>query len=145
MSSETNTRERRQLSTAWERSVARTATACAILTAIVLVGFAFALARRGIPAWVSLPLSALLAFLVYAAMTRKIRRRREILAQPFPAEWEAILQRDVVFFRALDPKQQERFRREVQVFLLEKRITGIKLELDTTTRVLVAASAIIRS
>ncbi len=138
-----NPQKRRQLSTAWERSVFRAATAFAILTAIVLGGFALAVARRGIPAWVSLPLSALLAFLVYTAMTRKIRRRRRILAQPFPAEWEAILQRDVVFFRALDPEQQERFRRAVQVFLGEKRITGIKLELDDATRVLVAASAII--
>ena len=56
---------------------------------------------------------------------------------------EAILQREVVFFRALDPEDQKRFRRELQVFLGEKRITGIKLELDTTTRVLTAASAII--
>jgi len=143
VSSETNPIEGRQLSTTWERSVARTATAVAILTAVVLVAIAVALARRGIPAWVSLPLSAPLVYLVYTGMTRKIRRRRKILAQPFPAEWEVILQREVVFFRALDPEEQERFRRELQVFLGEKRITGIKLELDTTTRVLVAASAII--
>ena len=63
--------------------------------------------------------------------------------QPFPAEWEAILQRELVFFRVLDPEDQKRFRRELQVFLGEKHITGIKLELDTTTRVLTAASAII--
>ncbi len=143
MPNETYPQERRQLSTAWERSVVRTAIAFAIPTAIMLVGVTVALARRGVPAWVSLPLSALLVYLVYTGMTRKIRRRRKILAQPFPAEWEAILQREVVFFRALDPEEQKRFRRELQVFLGEKRITGIKLELNTTTRVLVAASAII--
>jgi len=143
VSSETCPLERRQLSTAWERSVVRTAIAFAIPTAIMLVGVTVALARRGVPAWVSLPLSALLVYLVYTGMTRKIRRRRKILAQPFPAEWEAILQREVVFFRALDPEEQGRFRREFQVFLGEKRITGIGLQLDTTTRVLVAASAII--
>ena len=87
--------------------------------------------------------SLLIAYLVYAGMTRKIRRRRRILAQPFPAEWEEILQREVVFFRALDPEDQARFRRELQVFLGEKLITGIRLELDTTTRVLAAASAVI--
>ena len=143
MPSETYPLKRRQSSTAWERSVVRTATAVTILTAIVLVGIAVGFARRGIPAWVSLPLSAPLVYLVYTGMTRRIRRRRKILAQPFPAEWEAILQRDVVFFRALDPEEQERFRRELQVFLGEKRITGIQLELDDATRVLVAASAII--
>jgi Mlc titration factor MtfA (ptsG expression regulator) len=143
VSSETYPPKRRQLSTAWERSVVRTATTVAILTAIVLAGIAFGLARRGIPLWVSLPPAALLVYLVHTGITRKVRRRRRILAQPFPAEWEAVLQREVVFFRALDPEGQERFRREIQVFLGEKRITGIKLELDDPTRVLVAASAII--
>jgi hypothetical protein len=82
---------------------------------IVSVGVAVGLTREGISAWVSLSLSALIAYLLYAAMTRKVRRRRRILAQPFPAEWEAILQREVVFFRALDPEDQKRFRRELQV------------------------------
>ena len=135
--------ERQGLSTAWEGRVVRTATVLAAGTLVVSVALAVALMRVGISAWVPLSLSALVPYLVYAGMTRKVRRRRGILAQPFPAEWEAILQREVVFFRALDPEQQKRFRRELQVFLGEKRITGIKLELDTTTRVLTAASAII--
>ena len=135
--------ERQGLSTAWERSAGRTATVVAVVVLITLVGSAVGLARGGIAAWVSLSFSGLIAYLVYAGMTRKVRRRRRILAQPFPAEWEAILQREVVFFRVLDPEDQKRFRRELQVFLGEKHITGIKLELDTTTRVLAAASAII--
>ena len=49
----------------------------------------------------------------------------------------------MVFFRALDPDEQSRFRRELQVFLDEKRITGIGTEVDTTTLVLAGASAII--
>ncbi len=135
--------ERQELSTTWERRITRTATALAVVTLLVFGGFAIVLARPGISPWVSLPLSALIACLVYSGMTGKVRRRRRILAQPFPAEWEAILQREVAFFRALDPEEQRRFRRELQVFLGEKRITGIKLELDATTRVLTAASAII--
>jgi Mlc titration factor MtfA (ptsG expression regulator) len=135
--------ERQGLSTVWERKVAKTAIVFAVATLIVSVGFAIGLTRVGISAWVSLPLAALIAYLVYAGMTRKVRRRRRILAQPFPTEWEAILQREVVFFRVLGPEEQKRFRRELQVFLGEKRITGIKVELDTTTRVLTAASAII--
>jgi len=131
------------LSTAWERSVTRDAIAMAALMSIGLAGLGFALARRGIPVWLSLPMAALFAGLVYRCMTRAVRRRRELLAAPFPAEWESILAREVVFFRALDADQKEKFRRELQVFLGEKRITGIGLELDTTTRVLVAASAVI--
>jgi Mlc titration factor MtfA (ptsG expression regulator) len=135
--------QRQGLSTAWERRVSRTATVFAVMTLVVSVGFSVGLTQVGIPAWASLPLSALVAYLVHGGMTRKLRLRRRILARPFPAEWEATLQREVVFFRALEPGEQRRFRRELQVFLGEKRITGIKLEMDTTTRVLVAASAII--
>jgi Mlc titration factor MtfA (ptsG expression regulator) len=112
-------------------------------TLILSAGLAVVLTQLGISVWVSLPLSALIPTLVYAGMTRRVRRRRGILARPFPAEWEAILEREVVFFRALDPEEQKRFRRELQVFLGEKQITGIKFKLDATTRVLTAASAII--
>jgi TPR repeat protein len=42
-----------------------------------------------------------------------------------------------------DPVSKQRFRRLLQVFLGEKRITGVKVKADTVTRVLVAASAII--
>jgi Mlc titration factor MtfA (ptsG expression regulator) len=76
-------------------------------------------------------------------MTRRVRHRRALLAQPFPVEWEAALQREVVFFRALEPADQQDFRRQVQVFLGEKRVTGIGTQIDATTRVLAAASAII--
>ena len=75
--------------------------------------------------------------------TRRRRRRARVLAQPFPAEWEAVLQRHVVFFRALSPDQQQRFRRDLQVFLDETRVTGVGTEVDVTTRVLAGASAII--
>jgi Mlc titration factor MtfA (ptsG expression regulator) len=134
---------RQGLSTAWERSTIRTARLLALVTLAVSVLVSAVLAPAGISVWVSLPLSALAAWLVHAGLTRKIRRRRRILAEPFPTEWEEVLQREVVFFRALDPEEQARFRREVQVFLGEKLITGIGFDLDTTTRVLAAASAVI--
>ena len=81
--------------------------------------------------------------LVRYFLLRKVRRRREILARSFPAEWEAVLQRDVAFFRALLPEEQVRFRRELLVFLSEKRVTGIRTNIDTKTLVLVGASAVI--
>lgn len=86
---------------------------------------------------------AVLATVVVLIATRRRRRRQRILAAPFPAEWETVLQRDVVFFRALAPEQKERFRRDLQIFLGETRITGVGTDVDTTTRVLAGASAII--
>ena len=94
-----------------------------------------------------LPGLLLLAAVIIATLwhfsTRRRRRRARVLAQPFPAEWEAVLQQHVVFFRALSPDQQQRFRRDLQVFLDETRITGVGAEVDVTTRVLAGARAII--
>jgi MtfA peptidase len=131
-----------RLSTAWERSAARSAS---LTTGVVLLVSAAlcALAIQRTGSWIPLLVAASVTGLTYALATQKLRRRRRILARPFPAEWETILQREVAFFSALDPEAQARFRNEVQVFLGEKTITGIKFELDETTRVLTAASAII--
>ena len=139
-----NVKIRRQtLSTAWERAVLRTARTFAIVMSVIFLLLALAFTRADVPLWLSIPLSLASAFLVFFGMTRKIRRRRRILAQPFPVEWEEVLQREVVFFRALDTEEQARFRRDLQVFIGEKLITGIGFDLDTTTRVLTAASAVI--
>ena len=51
--------------------------------------------------------------------------------------------REVAFFQTLDESEKARFREEVQLFLNEKRITGINTAVNDTVRVLVAASAII--
>ena len=131
------------LFTAWERRTRLWALVFAALTLVVSVLVALMVIRAGRPAGTSLALALAPAFGVYAWRTGKIRRRRAILREPFPPEWEAVLQRDVVFFRVLDPAAQRRFRLQLQVFLGEKRITGIRVEVDATTRVLVAASAII--
>jgi MtfA peptidase len=65
------------------------------------------------------------------------------MSLPFPASWELALQTHVAFFRALPEQEKERFRKLVMVFLDEVRITGIRTEVDDTTRVLTAASAVI--
>ena len=135
--------ERKGLSTTWERRVARTAIAVSVAALVVAGVVGVGLSWGVAPLWASIPLALAVPWLIYFFMTRRVRRRRAILAEPFPTEWEAVLQREVVFFRALPPEQQRRFRRELQVFLGEKRITGIKIELDATTRVLAGASAII--
>jgi Mlc titration factor MtfA (ptsG expression regulator) len=80
---------------------------------------------------------------VYWFVRRRCLRRLKIMRRPFPASWELILQTHVAFFRALPEPEKERFRKLVMVFLDEVRITGIQTEVDDTTRVLTAASAVI--
>ena len=127
----------------WERRVHRWALVLAALTLVVSALVAVVLIRTGRQPAVTWGLALLPPLGVYAWQTGKVRRRHALLRKPFPPEWEAVLQRDVVFFRVLDTEAQQRFRQQLQVFLAEKRITGIKVQIDTTTRVLAAASAII--
>ena len=137
------TAETSSLFSAWERRTRRWAVVFAVLTLAVSAVIALAAIRAGQPAILTWGVALALACGVYAWRTGAIRRRHAILQEPFPREWEAVLQREVVFFRALDAAEQQRFRRQIQVFLGEKRITGITMQLDATTRVLTAASAII--
>ena len=119
------------------------ATGVGITTSVVTMVIAIAVRPVGISLWIATPVAIGLGWWVFQWLTRPVRRRREILAQPFPPEWEAVLREDVVFYRSLDSEAQARFRRELQIFLGEKRITGIKTTIDTTTLVLAGASAII--
>ena len=81
--------------------------------------------------------------IAYWWMRRRCKRRLRVMAQPFPRVWEGVLRSRVAYFNALNTEQQERFRQLIKIFLDETRITGIRTDVDETTRVLVAASAII--
>jgi hypothetical protein len=126
---------------AWERRTRWWAGALAALALLVGVLAAVVADRGGATAAVAIVLVVAPPVAMYVWQTRRLRRRRALLSLPFPATWEAVLQRDVVFFRALDAPEQRRFRQYVQVFLGEKCVTGVGARLDATTRVLVAASA----
>jgi Mlc titration factor MtfA (ptsG expression regulator) len=133
----------KMLGSEWERRVVRDAWILAVGSFFPLAVVFAALTPAHLPALTTLPLAVVGAIGIHLALTRKLRRRQAILAQPFPWAWEEILQREVLFFRTLDREAQVRFRRELQVFLGEKRVTGIGTDLDDTTRVLAAASAVI--
>lgn len=90
-----------------------------------------------------LALAVLLWLGLYRWFTAKVRRRRAILAQPFPPRWEEILQKRVAYYQLLPEEERARFRRMLRVFLAETRITGIDVRVSDTRRVLVGASAII--
>jgi Mlc titration factor MtfA (ptsG expression regulator) len=112
---------------------------------VLAVGALMILVLRPTGGW-SLTLAAIAVVGAWLAWNRslgKVRRRKKLLAEPFPVEWEAVLHRDVAFFRALPDKGKVRFRNELKIFLGEKMITGIRTTIDTRTKVLVGASAVI--
>ncbi len=131
------------LGTRWERQsvlVSRMFAAAVALGGLLL---AVLLRRDPVLSVLAMGGGGLAAWGAWWFALRALRRRRALVAAPFPAEWEAVLARDVAFFRGLEPAEQERFRTELKVFLGEKRITGIRMQLDTRIRVLVGASAVI--
>ncbi len=70
------------------------------------------------------------------------RRRRKILAEPFPAAWRKILADEVGHFALLPAADQERLRNAVQILVAEKAWEGCRgLELTDTIRVTIAALA----
>ena len=95
----------------------------------------------------SIPLAIIIAlpagYFTYKRSVRKYNLRAEILKTPFPENWRKLLQENVEFYQHLNEEQKIRFEKEIQVFLAEKRVTGIQTEIDDLTMVLVAASAVI--
>lgn len=104
------------------------------------VGLVVGFASRS---WIGPILGLGLAYFVYRWMRRKCLRRLAAARREFPALYEEILNSRVAFYRALDDEEKLRFRQMAQVFLDEVRITGIRTQIDETTRILVAASAVI--
>ena len=88
-------------------------------------------------------LALLLVPVVYWWLRRRCLRRMRVMKGPLPQVWEGTLRTRVAYYNALDEQQQQRFGQLVKIFLDETRITGIRTDVDETTRVLVAASAII--
>jgi Mlc titration factor MtfA (ptsG expression regulator) len=74
----------------------------------------------------------------------KKRRRAKAARQPFPAEWLAILEKNVPICRRLPEEDREELRRHILVFLSEKRFEGCGgLEITDEIRVTIAAQACI--
>jgi MtfA peptidase len=70
------------------------------------------------------------------------RRRRQLLANPFPDHWRPYLSERVPHFAVLSPAEQEQLERLVQVFVAEKEWEGCQgLELSDEIRVTIAGQA----
>src|ERR1035437_7878055 len=74
----------------------------------------------------------------------KLRRRRRLALQPFPAEWVGIIKRNVPFYDRLTPEDQRELQKHILVFLAEKRFEGCGgLTITDEIRVTIAAYACI--
>jgi MtfA peptidase len=79
---------------------------------------------------------------VHRALGRKAARRRAILAAPFPEKWRAFLLERCDHYERLDAAWRARFEDDVRIFVAEKRVTGVGIEVTDELRLLVAASAV---
>jgi Mlc titration factor MtfA (ptsG expression regulator) len=57
-------------------------------------------------------------------MLFKNRRRKKIASQPFPAEWLAIIARNVPLYGRLPEPDREELKRHIMVFMAEKKFEG---------------------
>jgi Mlc titration factor MtfA (ptsG expression regulator) len=72
----------------------------------------------------------------------KKRRRRRLLAQPFPASWLQYLQQNVLHYRFLTAAEQAKLRDAVRIFIAEKYWEGCRgLTITDEMRVTIAGLA----
>lgn len=77
-----------------------------------------------------------------ARMSRRQRRREAAQLAPLPEEWRDFLRARCQHYRRLPIDYRDRFEQQTQVFLAEKRITGVEMEVNVWMQLLVAASAV---
>jgi len=73
---------------------------------------------------------------------RRRKQREAALSNPFPRAWTKLLETRCEHYRRLPRAQRGHFNDQTRVFLAEKRITGVEMEVSDETKLLVAASAI---
>mgnify|MGYP003640185924 FL=1 len=90
--------------------------------------------------------SIILGFMVVFLLALKLGGRKKkkvtkLLATPL--KWKAILTEHVHFYRNLNAHQKHQFESDVQRFLADTPVTGVKIQVDLVDRLLVASSAVI--
>lgn len=80
---------------------------------------------------------------LYALRTRRLRRRRErVRSRPFPAEWNAVLEKSVVLYRILPEDLKNILRSKILLFIDEKHFEGCGgLVVTDEMKVIIAAQA----
>jgi MtfA peptidase len=70
------------------------------------------------------------------------RKRKRLLAEPFPESWEQILNRDFQWWPALSAEEQSKLRAAIRIFTAEKNWEGCRGQVITDeVQVLIAAQA----
>ncbi|MCC9642502.1 zinc-dependent peptidase [Rhodopirellula sp. JC740] len=118
-----------------DRSNRRLAFAISFAVGALIIGFAF------LQPWTLLALP--IAWGVHWFVRRKTKQRLQVIATPFPEVWESALQQYVEYYRMLAEDRRIDFQNRMKVFLDEVTLTGIRTDVDETTRALVGASAVI--
>lgn len=117
------------------------------ITALVFILFIliiYSSAANNLQRLIILVLIGLVAsYSIFNTLTSKYRKRNAVLSKDFPKAWREILIKNISFYNRLSDENKIRFEQNIQVFLAEKRITGIQTSIDDKIRILVAASAII--
>ena len=87
----------------------------------------------------------ILAVLGFRFIWKKTRRRAKwkLPKNEFPQLWRTVLHEKVNFYHILSDEEKKVFEYEVQEFLLNVEILGIRTEIDHVDKLLVAASAVI--
>lgn len=93
--------------------------------------------------YILIAIALLTGYNIYNSFTAKYRNRAKVLDQPFPGKFKVILSENVSYYNTLSADEQRRFEQQIQIFLSEVRVTGIKTEVNDKIRLLVAASAVI--
>jgi hypothetical protein len=109
------------------------------------IGTASALVGMFAGPWGFLVAFGAAVFTVAALMYRSAGRwrvRRAALATPFPEAWRTVLQQWSDHYNRLSEALQSRFEDDVRIFLAEKPITGVGVDVCDEHRLLVAASAV---
>lgn len=91
--------------------------------------------------YILVAIGLLTSYSIFSIFTKKMREREVMKKTAFPENWRQILEKYVAFYRVLSAEEKDRFETEIQIFLHETRVTGIKTEVDDVTLVLAAASA----
>jgi len=62
---------------------------------------------------------------------------------PFPTDWRILLEGNISYYRALSDAEKKKFEYQVQEFLLNCKVTGVKTTIHALDNILVASSAVI--
>jgi Mlc titration factor MtfA (ptsG expression regulator) len=125
-----------------ERPADRWFALAAAVTAPALAGGVGALGAGWPGALGGLAIGAGAGFALHRSLLRRSRRRQALLAEPFPERWRRFLLESYDHYERMDAAWRVRFEDDVRIFLAEKRISGIEVEVTDELRLLVAASAV---